>query len=142
MKREIKFRRWHKSLLDMIYSDKLSDFFDMIDRFPGEYEVMQFTGLLDKNGKEIYEGDILQARHREQQKSESFYIEKDKVIFWKGSFECFGKSLSRVNTDDKENAKSIMWCWHGHNNLPDIYEEINSIEIIGNIYENKSLLKS
>ena len=106
-----------------------------------EGNIMQFTGLKDKNGNEIWEGDICRAMQGEQQKPESFYSTKSKVAFWRGSFEFFAKPLCDVNTDNNGYAKSIMWCWHGHNNLPDIYEEINNIEVIGNIYENPELLK-
>lgn len=54
--REIKFRAWHIESKQMMPVDMeyATGFFNQVD----EYELMQYTGLKDKNGKEIYEGDI------------------------------------------------------------------------------------
>jgi len=62
----IKFRAWDEYNQTMIYPDE--HFFKLKSHeILGRYEtVMQFTGLLDKNGKEIYEGDIVEDEDRIQ----------------------------------------------------------------------------
>ena len=62
--REIKFRAWEKNLKQIIPVHNIDFEARMINtggpwRHFGEIELMQYTGLHDKNGREIYEGDIL-----------------------------------------------------------------------------------
>jgi len=77
-----------------------------------DYLIMQYTGLKDKNGKDIYEGDILNHNYENY---------KGKVWFSDGCFftGCEGFGSQTINELDTE--------W---------------VEVIGNIYENPGLIES
>jgi len=120
--REIKFRFYNK-IEKRMYKNMLQNelcikgnsighnfYSELDDRF----DVMQFTGLLDKQGVEIYEGDIVIHSHPEMKK-ETFKVVYDAPMF-------LYKSLL-----DNEN-----WAI----SIPDH----KYIEVIGNIYENRDLL--
>ena len=84
--RDIKFRAWDRILKKMTYGVfmKLREFeyiniLGMFTILNQRYDLMQYTGLYDKSGKEIYEGDILIDEHNEE------YCE---VIFECGKFVC------------------------------------------------------
>lgn len=78
----------------------------------------QFTGLHDKNGREIYEGDILEAEHK--LKTQKFN-RKYRVIFNEKGY------WDAISLDDKP----VRLCYAG----------FNKCEVIGNIYENTELLE-
>lgn len=133
MTRQIKFRAWNtrKPFIDEALNEMVE--FELTDMdgnyicvsgtyLEGEYVLMQFTGLLDSNGKEIYEGDILSSEY------ESIGSKRDcHPVEWNES----GGSWS-VNHSINDCCKP----WRG--NLGDHHR---SEEIIGNIYENPELLK-
>ena len=121
-KREIKFRAWDCNLKIMI-----SPYCELKDgNFWGEdctntgysvkhEHVMQYTGLKDCKGKEIYEGDILSGHSDGNVKVEWSNVN--------GGWECF--------FDDEANIGIAEMCtWFGNNAI-----------VIGNVFENPELLK-
>lgn len=83
---------------------------------------MQFTGLTDNNGKEIYEGDIV----------EFSFGHKAQVIFKEGLF--LGYNGYANNSQEAYVYLTDFMDWYSP------YEYKFSIEIIGNIHEHSHLL--
>ncbi|MBQ2979700.1 MAG: hypothetical protein IJE18_06285 [Bacteroidaceae bacterium] len=95
--------------------------------------VGQFTGLTDKNGKEIYEGDILRGDEYPYNCDgvDNYFVE----IVWADNV-C---GFYRI-THKKPNS-TVRGISHGNWSELD-EEDIKSFEVIGNIHDNPKLLKT
>lgn len=124
MNRELKFRIWDKknnmfiyvwdashkrlaiSLNGLVYSGMYDDVLPEND-----YTIQQYTGLKDKDGKEIYEGDILEYQSHDPK---------------------YAKCIVRWTQEHEDNHPGFV--------IHDSYSQYGKPEIIGNIFENKELL--
>lgn len=140
--REIKFRAWDGEKmsdtirLEFAHGLRLISTFDLGFDMIGDdkCELMQYTGLKDKNGKEIYEGDIVKVFDYNRGCQECIDIEDRE---------------QNMHRDECENylcTQEIKWaCGYFCDEdtgdyCPPLSDDEIQMEIIGNIYENKSLL--
>lgn len=135
MSRAIKFRAWDKDQRRMVnlgsqgrlvydgesaklcFGDDFHD--DFIEASTRNIELMQFTGLLDRNGREIYEGDIVRAATYQ-----------------------LPNGQQRVDVLRVEYRGSVLHPFHEI--IPDNdywMDAFSAYEVIGNIYENPDLLE-
>ena len=108
------------------------DFRDLEDGRCKNCIPLQFTGLHDKNGKEIYEGDIILFQKFSNWDDESMKRHKATVIFKEGCFMWeileFGKKSVTYYANATEPLRNTNSIW--------------GLEVIGNIYENQELLEN
>ena len=103
---------------------------DCGDYYPDFYEVDpatvgQFTGLTDKNGKKIFEGDIVRGRHwtsYNDKKPEDFHL-------WRVDW---SEKSGLITFVDSPTTKAIM-------SIHD-FADFGEVEVIGNIHDNPELL--
>jgi len=135
--REIKFRAWNEAENRWCNCDEASRimFNSRLDKYGGGQEIelsydedeeksgcwvnvpfilMQFTGLHDKNGKEIYEGDILPGQW---------------IVMWWPEQAQFVLGNGSLNVNEAAKEEFVIGL-------------LNNDEIIGNIYDNPELLES
>ena len=131
----MKFRAWNKESKCMIVDSPISmasimrDYirkaYNINQELIGkEYIIMQFTGLSDKNGIEIYEGDVISMdiwnggdNIEEESETDVFFG----VVEWDNTRACYIISGDEIQLMDDE--------------------DYITLEIFGNIYENPNLLK-
>ena len=137
--REIKFRIFDKKENEMFYSNMYQNKTSMIYGLGNflkecsdiEEPIMQFTGLKDKNGVEIYEGDIVNFQHIDDY---GYMTNVFQNGFYRGVVK-WGEHYPAFDIFDiKDNSTFGFDC-----NIFSMESDI-VIEVIGNIYENKELL--
>lgn len=141
MSREIKFRIWSKTYKKMLIPNKLyplrnaggtyvtcydgSKWYDLSKKY---IELMQYIDQIDKNGKDVYEGDIVAVRDYIGINGEGYGDKYYASIMWdeaNAGFELF--EIDRMKGDAIRDEF-------------DINENHCELEVIGNIYENEDLI--
>ena len=133
--REIKFRAWDTVKNYMVNSTSylkgfvVGTYFDNNDKElydqTDKLVVMQYTGLKDKNEKEIYEGDVVRMITYDMNNEKQITNE---VVKSEGYFGYYP-----LNRDDERDSYPFK--------IKFIYaEDVMNCEVIGNIFENKNLI--
>ena len=138
--REIKFRAWDKEKEKMVIAawrmsmNLNGNIYWKVDHYDGNFNLkereetdgnnrftlMQFTGLHNKNGQEIYEGDICKYSYINPMTRE------ERTFVWKVEW---SNGAYWLHSIDDSLQDTLLWIQH------------KEIEVIGNIYENPELLK-
>lgn len=145
MEREIKFRAWDgiritksgimfNSSTGCMEVPTIGSFGSDLTKV-SKYYLMQYTGLSDKNGVEIYEGDVLKITSR---------------TFWNDEIDDIGRYEDLVYV--KIHTLIDTYCYYcstkekwnngqSYSDWSDDWYEKEYVEVIGNIYKNPELLK-
>ena len=127
---QIKIRAWDKDRKQMVtFISSISPVaHNLLNLSLPDYELMQFTGLLDKNGKEIYFGDILATSNSNPE-----------FDIW--SQEDFGLTVV-LEKETEIGVRYSNWAIDTSNNTDtDSVYCTEFVSVIGNIYENPELLE-
>jgi uncharacterized phage protein (TIGR01671 family) len=134
--REIKFRAWDYTSQIMSYSDEeksLEAFFASHNKDYDDVVFMQYTGLKDNRGYEIYEGDVVNMKvlidYNVNTEIDRTYTGVVAVIPSKGACMKRPKFIDRCEDD------RTVWC--DYNKPIAAYRS----EVVGNIYENPELME-
>lgn len=146
--REIKFRAWlkEKKIMgevlgidilhkEIFFSNEDVDCYEHVDF--KNIELMQYTGLYDKNGEDIYEGDVVKLVHTGIEISADRLEDLKRFVgiikYENGIFKIVRTEKSLIESKYFEmEQKKVSEIF--------IYSKLYDLEVIGNIYENPELL--
>jgi uncharacterized phage protein (TIGR01671 family) len=136
MDRKIKFRLWleDRKIFDYTSSDRMIwekgmprlAFMVSCAAVDENYVIQQFTGLYDKKGNEIYEGDILKCPWNFSPNNYSF----GEVVFWEGAFR-----LSKGEERDDDIKEFCPYDLYSDNDTPTRTYLWNKAEVISNVFK-------
>ena len=141
MSRIIKFRAWHKGISIMSEFEEMDSVYTFLDEY-GErcasdhslqdmidssaFELMQYTGLKDKTGTDIYEGDLIVS-------------EQTETILGIDDWTADELGVAQVTITSSEGARFASDCVWPYLEEDTIYS-IQFCRVIGNIYETPELV--
>ena len=142
--REIKFRAWDNQRKEFLSGGQIliavksgrnpkenPQYLDVIkdaSMYKARFELMQYTGFKDKNGREIYEGDVIEKNYKNMLTGD-MVSEIYSVVFDEGIF------IAKYEKSSPFGDTLLKFLVGGVN-------ERISVKIIGNIYENPELLEA
>lgn len=124
-----KFRAWYTPFTDNKFGQEMKygragTLLSFAEMSPNDYTLMQSTGLKDKNGVEIFEGDICIQRGEEPYSDENMTLDDDWEYTGIIKFQDFAYWI-------QDNEGFSKW----------LGTDCDEIEVIGNIHENPELLE-
>lgn len=131
----LKFRAWDKKKDIFTNYQIVDNMLYFMDKFTGawirddnqdRFALMQSTGLKDKNGKEIFEGDIVNCGY----------------LFTGSPFEEEDDYTEDIGVIKIVNCGAVVKINGDFECLVDVLNNCEDFEVIGNIYENKELLEN
>jgi uncharacterized phage protein (TIGR01671 family) len=131
--------QYHIGGKDIIFYRKDSDRFTVYTNIIDIETLCQFTGLCDKNGKKIWENDILMGHGNQEDLAKAVFGEFGVRDVETGSIvdEVSGWHYEVIPTDEISRCEPFCWSMP----LTEDYIDRCEMEVVGNIFDNKELLQ-